>query len=102
MSKTFALIAASFVASAILATSASALTIVNKDTHKHNVRIILAGAKPGDKPAEVKIEPGKSAEFDCSKGCTAHLGKKDSAKKDVILKGTEKTLTIDKDKLSAM
>jgi len=101
MSKTLAVLAATFLASAILATSASALTIVNSDTHKHNVRIVLAGAKPGDKPAEVKIEPGKSAEFDCSKGCTAHLGKKDNPKKDVVLKGTEKTLTVKDDKLTA-
>ena len=102
MSNKLALIAASFIASAVLATSANALTIVNKDTHKHNVRIVVTGAKAGDKPAEVKIEPGKSADFDCSKGCVAHLGKKDNPKKDVILKGTEKTLTIQSDKLSAL
>ncbi len=102
MTKTLALFAATFVTSAVLATSANALTIVNKDDHNHNVRIVVTGAKVGDKPAEVKIEKGKSAEFDCAKGCVAHLGKKDNAKKDVVLKGTEKTLTIEKDKLSAM
>ena len=102
MSKFLALAAATFVASAVLATSANALTIVNKDDHKHNVRIVVTGAKAGDKPAEVKIDKGKSAEFDCSKGCVAHLGKKDKAEKNVTLKGTEKTLTIEKDKLSAL
>ena len=101
MSNKLAILTATFLASAILATSANALTIVNSDTHKHNVRIILAAAKPGDKPAEVKLDPGKSAEFDCSKGCTAHLGKKDNPKKDVVLKGTEKTLTVKDDKLTA-
>ena len=101
MNKTLALTVAAFVASAVLATSANALTIVNKDTHKHNVRIMLTSAKAGDKPTEVKVDASKSAEFDCSKGCTAHLGKKDNPKKDVILKGTEKTLTIEGDKLAA-
>ena len=101
MSNKLVIIAATFLASAVLATSANALTIVNSDTHKHNVRIVLAGAKPGDKATEVKIDAGKSAEFDCTKGCTAHLGKKDNPKKDVILKGTEKTLTIKDDKLTA-
>ena len=97
----FTLIAATLAASFAFVASANALTIVNKDDHNHNVRIVLAGAKKGDKPTEVKIEKGKSAEFDCSKGCTAHLGKKDDPKKDVVLKGTEKTLTIEKDKLTA-
>lgn len=101
MSTKIALIAATLAASFAFAASANALTIVNKDTHKHNVRILLSTAAKGDKPVEVKIEPGKSADFDCSKGCTAHLGKKDDAKKDVVLKGTEKTLTIEADKLTA-
>jgi len=103
MSNKLAIIAATIIASAVLATSANALTIVNKDTKNHNVRILLAGAKAGDKPAQVKVEAGKSAEFDCSKGCSAHLGKKDKGAKDVVLKGTEKTLTIGADgKLSAL
>ena len=101
MTSKFAIIAATFIASVVLATSANALTIVNKDTHKHNVRIVLASAKAGEKPVEVKIDASKSAEFDCAKGCVAHLGKKDNPKKDVILKGTEKTLTIEGDKLAA-
>ncbi len=102
MTSKFAIITAALVASAVLATSANALTIVNKDTHKHNVRIMMSDAKKGDKPVEVKIDAGKSADFDCAKGCVAHLGKKDNAKKDVTLKGTEKTLTIQGDKLSAV
>ena len=101
MSTKISLFAAAIAASFAFAASANALTIVNKDTHKHNVRIVVTGAKAGDKPAEVKIDAGKSAEFDCSKGCVAHLGKKDNPKKDVILKGTEKTLTIKDDKLTA-
>ena len=84
-----------------LVSSANALTIVNKDKTNHNVRIILATAKKGDKPVEVKIAAGASAQFDCSMGCTAHIGKKDNAKKDAVLKGTEKTLTIDNNALTA-
>jgi len=97
MSNKLTVILATLVASAILATSANALTITNNDKVKHNVRFILPTAKKGDKPAEVKVDPGKSAEFDCSKGCSAHLGKKDKGAKDVVLKGTEKTLTIGAD-----
>lgn len=101
MSTKIALIAATLAASFAFAASANALTIVNKDTHKHNVRITLATAAKGDKPMEVKVDAGKSVEFDCAKGCVAHLGKKDNAKKDVVLKGTEKTLTVEADKLTA-
>lgn len=101
MSKTLTF-AAALVAGAFLANAANALDIVNKDTHNHNVRITLSTAKPGDKPVQVKVAASATAQFDCSKGCTAHLGKKDDPKKDVVLKGTEKTLTIEKDKLSAL
>jgi len=102
MSSKLAIIVSTLVASAVLVTSANALTITNKDKVKHNLRIELAGAKPGTKPTEVKIEPGKTADFDCSKGCTAHLGKKDKGAKDLIIKGPEKTITIEADgKLSA-
>jgi hypothetical protein len=87
-------IAATLAASFAFAASANALTIVNKDTVKHNVRIMVTGAAKGDKPVEVKVDAGKSADFDCSKGCTAHLGKKDKGAKDAIIKATDKMLTI--------
>lgn len=97
MGNKLTVILATLVASAVLATSANALTVTNNDKVKHNVRFILSTAKKGDKPAEVKVEPGKSADFDCSKGCSAHLGKKDKGAKDLVLKGTEKAVTIGAD-----
>ena len=102
MSSKLAIAAATLIASAVLATSANALTIQNNDKINHNVRFLLKGAKPADKPTEVKVEAGKTATFDCSKGCSAHLGKKDKGAKDTILTGTEATLTIGADgKLTA-
>jgi hypothetical protein len=89
-----AVIAVALATSFAFAASANALTIVNKDVKNHNVRIMVTGAKAGDKPAEIKIAAGKSADFDCSKGCTAHLGKKDKGAKDAVIKATDKTLTI--------
>ena len=101
MSTKITFIAATLSVSFAFVSVANALTIVNSDTHKHNVRITVAGAAAGTKPTEVKVDAGKSATFDCAKGCTAHLGKKDNPKKDIVLKGTETTLTIQGDKLTA-
>jgi len=100
MSNKLTIIAAAFIASAVFATSASALTITNNDTKNHDLRILVTGAKKEEK---VKVAAGASAQFDCSKGCKAHLGKKDKGTADLVLKGTETTITIAKDgKLSAM
>lgn len=97
MSNKLTAIAAAIIASAVLATSANALTIINKDKINHDVRILVTGAKKVEK---VKVAAGASVETDCSKGCTAHLGK-DKGKNDTVLKGTEKTLTIMDNKLTA-
>lgn len=108
MSNKLAIVAATFLAGAIFATSANALTIINLDKTNHDVRVMVTGAKKDEK---VKVDAaGKvdakgvktdTVEFDCSKGCTAHLGKKDKGAADTILKGTEKTLTIKDNKLTA-
>jgi hypothetical protein len=98
MSKMLALVAATFLASTVLATAANALTITDLDTKNHTLHILVTGAT-GE--VKVKVAPGATATFDCSKGCKAHLGK-DKGTADLVLKGTEQTLTIGKDgKLSA-
>jgi hypothetical protein len=96
MSTKLVAIAAALVAGAVFATSANALTIVNKDKINHDVRILVTGAKKVEK---VKVDAGKSADVDCSKGCTAHLGK-DKGKNDTVIKATDKTLTIMDNKLT--
>lgn len=98
MSNKLARIAAVVLAGAVFATSANAVTFINKDKGNHDVRVMVTGAK---KDAKVKVASGASVDFDCSKGCTAHLGKKDKGAKDLVLKGTEKTVTIQDNKLTA-
>lgn len=102
MSKHIALALAVIVTGAVASSSAFALDIVNKDKHNHNVRFVAAGAAMGTKPTEEKVAAGATVttKFDCSKGCTAHIGKKDDPKKDVVLKGDEKQIVIEGDKLS--
>jgi hypothetical protein len=98
MSSKLAIVTATLLASAVFVTSASAATlwVVNNDKVHHDLRLLAAGAKKGVKPTAVKIDAGKTVDsmFDCSKGCAAHLGKKDKGAKDLILKGTETTITI--------
>ena len=97
MSTKLTTIVAALVATAVFATSASALTIINNDKTKHDVRVLVTGAKKVEK---VKVASGAKAEFDCAKGCTVHLGK-DKGKDDLVIKATDKTLTIKDNKLTA-
>ena len=99
MSKMLAVVAATFLASTVLATAGNALTISNTDTVNHDLHILVTGAT---KEVKVKVAPGATAMFDCSKGCKAHLGK-DKGAGDLVIKGTEATITIAPgSKLSAM
>jgi hypothetical protein len=100
--KKLALFATTLVAGAVLASSAFAVDIVNQDKTNHDVRILLANAPKGTKPTQVKVAAGATVQFDCSKGCVAHIGKKDDPKKDVTLKGGEKQLVIKDNKLTAV
>ena len=80
-----------------MAENSSALRIVGPT--RLSGEVTVTGAKKEEK---VKIPAGGTAQFDCAKGCKAHLGKKDKGAADLVLKGTEKAIVIAKDgKLSA-
>jgi len=99
MSKKLTAIAATIIASAMLATAANALTITNSDKVNHDIKFIVTGAKGETK---VKVAAGATAMFDCSKGCKAHLGK-DKGANDLVIAPTATTVTIAAGgKLSAM
>ena len=100
MSKTLALIAAMTLATV---TAASALTINNQDSKNHDLKLRATGSKHdvkikvqasnGIAVGQVVVDP---AQIDCSKGCTAHLGK-DKGAADIAVPATAQTITIGKD-----
>jgi hypothetical protein len=90
MSKKLTFVAITFLAGTVLATAANALTITNSDTVKHDLKILVTGATGETK---VKVAPGATATFDCTKGCKAHLGK-DKGANDLMIAATAQTVTI--------
>lgn len=95
MSRKLVLAAAVLVAGSLASSSAFALEIVNMDKYSRSVQFTMAGAKPSSKATVVKVAASGKSSFDCSKGCTARLGKS-----DLVLKGAESEIMIKSDKLS--